>query len=159
MPKATVFHQFFISNKAYEGLVEQARDTGHIRSHQRNRGLGVYMSDLVNLNPAPKDWEDNRPRSLQQTTLEDLESGHLPQWDDGAPKYMRGITIALTTQPICLTLGQYFGIVKAGGRRFEPPALHSQVWEAIGLGWLKPRVVPKSHIKTMRRKSETELEW
>lgn len=165
--KRGVFVQIFMSNRAWDALLEQARHADYIRGFIRTKGIGLYMHDLVANNLFTNEWEDTRSHSMQLSALDDLEAGRFSEWDDGSPKFVRqvvlpNITPQLSTVAASAALAWQLGVVKvtAGGSgRRQQPALASQFWEAVGLGWLTPTNKPHSHYATDPKPTKTELDF
>jgi hypothetical protein len=147
----------FLSHRAWEGLITQATEAGFVRGGLKARGLSKFMDGLLLLNPYPDQWVDTRPRHIQATDLSRLTEGLLPIWSDGDVKWPRGHKfrdLDKTAQ-----LAKEIGITRTG-RTLSRHNTISEFWEAVGLGWLKPKnIPPPPAFRTKPRRVRTELDW
>lgn len=160
-----MLYQIFLSDKAYQGLIAQAREKDFVRGFNRPKGLGLYMSGVLRLNPTIDTWKDTRPASLQAMTLNDLEAGQFTQWDDGELRAVRLLTIPqphndnIEAINIVRELGFQLGVLKLAPHKLKKATMFSQFWEAIGLGWLTPMKLPEpKYVREFRAKKE-DIEW
>jgi hypothetical protein len=141
------YSHIFLSDTAYEGLCKQARNTQFIRGVFA-RGLGYYMSALLDINSTPEQWRDNRPWHLTATDIDNLESGETPMWDNGERKWVRNISFKSPIDRSAL-LAFELGVVKSNSPNMKGHGalMHSSLvnsfWEAVGLGWLVPTALPR----------------
>lgn len=157
--------QLFLSNEAYQSLAARARITGYIR-RTMNRGLNMYMSDLLNINPRVEDWRDTRPENIKAQDVPGLEAGQLPMWTDGSPRYVRVLVISPTREVAlakALGMGKYHPFRKAPS--FQESSLMSEFWESVGIGWLSPTneaATPKyktDHYFPSQKQQFIEFQW
>jgi len=159
------YKTIYLSDAAYQGLGQRALEAQWIRNLGRAKGMGPFLTQLLAINPQPTDWTDTRPEYLQESSLEDLEHGRFPTWDDGDYRRPRVLLFPLTSRKATSQLALSLGIVRvhpniSPGRRLGETSLTSQFWEAVGLHFLTPtNLFPTPPVKQNPRKKEFQLEW
>ena len=156
----------FLSDEAYNGLVQQARETLFIRTETRPRGLSKFMTRLLESNPLPDLWIDNRPDYLQAILEEELEGGYFPTWDKGDRRFPRNLGVTPVVLIKSALLARTLGVIKSNapkqrgrGDTLTQQALSSEFWEAVGLSWLKPTHLPQGFFRSKLRVQPEELIW
>jgi hypothetical protein len=152
----------WMSDKAFTRLVGMGRESGYIRGKRSAKGITNYLTALVKANASKEDWEDCRPAFAKDEVVTDLEMGFIPAWTDGDYRRQRGMTVAPETVLIVKELAKELGIIRQGPalRVFKPLAVFSEFWEAVGIGWLKPKVKPVDPVfKQPLRKEKYQFEW
>lgn len=159
--KKTLF--LFLSDDAWEGLERAARSAGYVRG-ERVWGLGKWMVAILLSNPAPEMWEDTRPRPLRASTEEMLERGVIPSWDMGdyrRPRCFSGIPEE--AKGLSADLALSLGILKSVSfkKATKQSTLASQLWEALGLGWVqyKNAPPPANYKRKPHRKKREDYDW
>lgn len=140
--KSEIF-QIYLSDKAFENLCLAAKQTEYIRSTQRARGLGLYLVNLVQANAEAECWTDTRPQHMQEGTIDELEAGQFPSWDNGELRQKHLVFFPQVARTITCALAMELGTIRqhpnySAGRKLSDSALISQLWEAVGLKWLTP---------------------
>lgn len=132
-------YMLFLSDQAFEGLREQAKEAQFIRGDTNAYGLGQYLTAL-----APHTLYDTRPYQLRNVDATMLSTNRLPVWAGELPRRRRSISFPPSTLTILATHARNLGIVnpRVPTSLLRPNSLASVVLEAIGIGWLTADVHP-----------------
>lgn len=143
---------FWISEQAYNKLLERARTYGYISSDHTNSGLASYLNTLAGLGTT---FTDNRPMDVQAASLDELLSGKFPTWNLYMDRYPRCIRLSKVTVMFFAQIAKEFGIVNKG---LSDTSLTGAVLEAIGTEWLTPdKEIPYKSVKQRQSKRYWEI--
>lgn len=136
----TFSSKFYLSTEAWSTLLDQARTKNFLSK------TAVYKS--VNLHKylewlSVQDFYDARPKEIRDSDIPRMASGRMPYWSLEDERFPHRIVISGKTQREFLDLATKYLI--SNHRRVDSTALAtsqiSAVLEAIGIGWLRIRVL------------------
>ena len=132
----------YISDDAYNVLVEQARMAGFVKSDIA-RGMSGYIEWLM----LHCTFTDTRPDDVKQADRDMMSQGYAPEWRMYGPRRRRNIKLSAgamataSAEAVSLTIAHHPARRMLGAPSYmDGPACMSAILEALGTDWLKAEV-------------------
>lgn len=149
----------FLSDRAYNTLLERAHSSKWVRSTNHARGLSNFIEALSNL--PLHEWHDTRPRHIRLSDHDRLQSGRPPYWSYEDPRRLRVLHPSDEAIQRLAHIALHFGTINPRRNLISDLSLVSSLLEAIGCSFIMPSYFPVNP-KPLGRpayRRKPELNW
>lgn len=131
-------YYLFMSDEAYDYIVEAARSMGKVRGKNNAKGIRDYVEHIMACT-----LYDNRPDDVKAQDTDMLQAGYGPEWQLYTPRKRRGMSLRSDILIRASVIAVQLGIAYPPERRMIHAPTYidgaqclSAILEAIGTRWI-----------------------